>query len=263
MHFVDLRDAEGMEKVMKAVKPLKVFHLAAYGSTSSQADFERMLQTNVIATNRLVRLAVDSKAESVICAGSSSEYGFRRHAPNEDEAPQPNSDYAATKAAGTMLCSHLSHDSCVVRTLRIYSAYGPYESPSRLMPTLIREAMRGRLPELTTPLSAHDFVHVDDVVEAFLLAAAAKSQLPGVFNIGTGIQTSLDDLVTLTSHLFKLNCDPVWGSMQPRLWDTDHWVSDPRRAEVELGWQAKIGLRDGIMQNSKWLESNKNLLPDQ
>ncbi len=89
------------------------------------------------------------------------------------EAPAPNSSYAVAKVAATLLCRQLSEQHGLrMRTLRLYSVYGPWEDPRRLMPTLAAYGMRGELPPLVDPETARDFVHVEDVLDAFMLAAA-------------------------------------------------------------------------------------------
>ena len=76
-------------------------------------------------------------------------------------------------------------------TLRIYSAFGPWEDARRLVPSLIEHGLRGKLPPLAAPNVARDFVYVDDVVDAFLSAATVEGLEPGaIFNIGTGRQTT-------------------------------------------------------------------------
>src|SRR5260370_38276252 len=78
-----------------------------------------------------------------------------------------------------------------IRTLRLYSVYGPWEEPTRLVPTLIVNGLRARLPALVDPKVARDFVYIDDVCDAYLAAAAATAAEPdAVFNAAPAVQSS-------------------------------------------------------------------------
>jgi nucleoside-diphosphate-sugar epimerase len=136
--------------------------------------------------------------------------------------------------------------------LRLYSVYGPWEEPSRLVPTLLAHGLEGELPPLVSPSVAHDFVHVDDVCEAFVVAARAE---PGrVYNVGSGRQTTLAEVVETAKRLLGIEAEPQWGSMPDRAWDTGTWVANPRRIRRELGWEARIGLEEGLARTLEWLE---------
>jgi nucleoside-diphosphate-sugar epimerase len=145
-------------------------------------------------------------------------------------------------------------------TLRLYSVYGPWEHPGRLLPRLVAAALDGRLPPLTRPETARDFVHVDDAVEAFLQARRVPLADPGaVYNIGSGQQTTLEALVQLVRDQLEVAAAPAWGSMPSRAWDSARWCSDPRKAERELGWRARVPLAEGIARLGAWILSDPKL----
>jgi nucleoside-diphosphate-sugar epimerase len=195
-------------------------------------------------------------------AGSSSEYGFKDHAPSEDERVDPNSAYAVGKVAATNYCRFVAcRDSVPYTTLRLYSVYGPWEEPGRLLPTLAVHGLEGRLPPLVSPDTARDFVHVDDVCDAFVRAATAEGLEPGaIFNVGSGRQTTLRDIVAVTREVLAVAQEPVWGTAQARSWDTSVWVSDPRRIRAAIGWEASTPLRDGVGGLAEWLAADPERL---
>lgn len=147
------------------------------------------------------------------------------------------------------------HQQFPAVNLRLYSAYGPLEDTSRLVPTLLREAVAGRLPPLVDPQTSRDFVHVDDVCEAFVLAATRMH--PGLYgeslNIGTGIKTTIGDLVELTRATFGVEAEPSFDTMAGREWDTPDWYAEPSKALREIGWRARTDLKDGLVSMSKWV----------
>jgi UDP-glucose 4-epimerase len=221
-----------------------VFHLAAHGAYSWQEDERTIRETNVLGTQNAV-----AAGERVVVAGSSSEYGHKPHAPAEDEPLEPNSPYAEAKAAASALA--LERGAVV---LRLYSAYGPWEEPNRLVPTLLTRGLRGELPPLVSPLVARDFVYVDDVCEAFLLAAHGAA--PGrVYNVGSGRQTTVEEMVAAARGLLELEAEPRWGAMPDRRWDTEMWVANPELIKRDLGWEARTGLVEGLERTLMWLRT--------
>ena len=97
-----------------------------------------MVETNLLGCAALVDACAEVGFESFVQTGSSSEYGYKDHAAREDDLAQPNSHYAITKLAATHYCQLAArlHNLNIV-TVRLYSVYGPYEEPTRLIPTLI------------------------------------------------------------------------------------------------------------------------------
>jgi UDP-glucose 4-epimerase len=258
---LDLRDTAAIERTVAATRPQWVFHLAAHGAYSWQSDLEAMIAVNVAATAALLAAARAAGVEAFVNAGSSSEYGLKSHPPREDEWLQPNSYYAVTKAAATHLTALAAAQGLPAVTLRLYSIYGPWEDPGRLIPALVREATRGELPPLVGPQTARDFVYVEDCCEALL--RAAERGAPGgpgaTLNVGSGTQTRLDELVEVARRSLGVKALPQWGTMGQREWDTNVWVSDPRAAYELLDWKAATSLDDGLTRTAEWLQAKPQL----
>jgi len=253
---VDLRDADAVARTMESVRPELVFHLAAHGAYSWQRSLPRMVETNIAGTAHVAEAALDAGARAIVNAGSSSEYGLKDHAPPEHELPEPNSAYAVTKASATLLGGWLARErGAAFTTLRLYSAYGPWEEPRRLMPALVAAALERRLPPLADPAIARDFVYVEDVCDAFLLAAErAEPGAGAVYNVGGGRQTTLRELAEVARRTFSIDEQPAWAAFPARDWDTDVWVADARRAEDELGWRARTPLEAGLAAFAGWMD---------
>jgi nucleoside-diphosphate-sugar epimerase len=258
---LDLRDTAAIGRVLDDTQPQWVFHLAAHGAYSWQSDLEQMIAVNVAATAALLSAARAAGAQAFVNAGSSSEYGLKTHPPREDEWLEPNSHYAITKAAGSHLTALAAAEGLPAVTLRLYSIYGPWEDPGRLVPALVREATRGKLPPLVGPQTARDFVYVEDCCEALL--RAAERGAPGgpgaTLNIGSGAQTRLAELVEVARGALGVVEEPQWGTMGQREWDTNVWVSDPRAALELLDWRATSSLGDGLARTAAWLRERPQL----
>lgn len=261
LHILDFLNPEEVSRTLKEIRPDWIFHLAAYGAYSSQTVLSRMVETNIIGTMNLVNACLETGFEAFVNTGSSSEYGFKNIAPSETEFLEPNSHYAVSKASATLFCTYTGRSQKVhIPTLRLYSVYGPYEEPSRLIPTLIRFGLEGKLPPLVNPNIARDYVYTDDVIQAFLLAAMHPSpDFGAVFNVGTGIQSSLREVVGIIRRILNIQAEPVWGSMPERIWDTNSWVCDRTKIESVLGWKPRVSFEDGLLQTIQWMRSSRNI----
>jgi nucleoside-diphosphate-sugar epimerase len=255
---VELLDGEAIEAGVQSARPDWIFHLAAHGAYSWQRDAERIMQTNLVSMVRLLAACQRHGFSAFINAGSSSEYGFQDHAPNEGELPEPNSDYAVMKAAATLHGRFVAQrDDVHVVTLRLYSVYGPWEEPGRLMPTLVARGLEGRLPPLVSPDTPRDFISMRDTESAFLQAAQRTDVERGsVFNVGSGRQTTLREVVEVARAEMGIDEEPQWGTEPQRSWDAAVWVSDSEKAREQLGWSATDDLPTGFAALAGWLREH-------
>lgn len=255
LHRVDLAEHGSVNRLVDEVQPHAVVHLAAHGAYERQDDFPAMVRCNVLATHNLLEASLASGVTAFVNAGSSSEYGFRRSPMRETDRLEPNSHYAISKAAQTHLCSLLGNRAGIemgVATFRLFSVYGPWEEPSRLIPTLIGRARAGLPLEMAAPTTARDFVYVGDVIEA-LLDFQQTARLRGdVINLGTGVETPLHAVVNLVRELTGSRSEVRWGVMPARRWDTDRWVANPSHAHELIGWRARHDLRQGLIETMNW-----------
>jgi dolichol-phosphate mannosyltransferase len=260
-HEVDLRDAETLKRAVRSIRPEWIFHLAAHGAYSFQTDAKQILETNIMGTVNLVHACLETGFEVFVNTGSSSEYGFKDHPPREDEVPEPNSYYAVSKASATLCCGYVARSHGVrVPTLRLYSVFGPYEDPKRLMPVLILKGLQNSLPPLVNPEVARDFVYVEDVVQAYLLAATVPGQeVAAIYNVGTGVQTTIREVVEVARSVLHIAQEPRWASMEDRIWDTDTWVSDNRLIREKLGWISAHTFEQGFNRMVEWFRTNPEM----
>jgi nucleoside-diphosphate-sugar epimerase len=261
IHIIDLNDIEDLETKMSTIKPEWIFHLAAYGAYSSQNNLIKMINTNVISTSNLLDACAKNGFEIFLNTGSSSEYGYKDHAPKENEIIDPNSYYAITKASATHLSRFISQSKQInIGTLRLYSVFGPFEEPTRLIPTLITEGFVGKYPPLVNPSIARDFIYIDDVVDAYLLLAKEAKELRGdIFNIGSGSQMTIGDIVKITQEKFSIKSTPGWGSMPDRNWDSSIWVADNSKIMKNFGWKPNFTFSEGFEATLKWFVNNPKI----
>ena len=234
-----------------------VFHLAAAGVDQSNQDAQSLVETNVLGTLRLLKLARDLKVERFVSCGSCLEYGSGSLL-SEDALPQPSSVYGASKSAAWLLAhTYFRQYSLPVVSLRPFTVYGPLESRRRLIPHAILNALDGANIELTGGEQARDFVYVEDVVEAFLTAAVVPEAVGGTFNLCTGTASSVREVVRSIIELTGSSAKALHGALPYR--STEIWVQsgNPVRAEETLGWEATTSIREGLDNTIRWLRENR------
>jgi polyisoprenyl-phosphate glycosyltransferase len=255
---IDLTDLAATRDRVGALRPATLFDCIAYGAYSFETDYSRIYRTNFTALVQLVELLAQTQFAALVHAGSSSEYGQKSAGPLEEESLQPNSHYAVSKAAAS---DYIAFAGKVRRlpvvNLRLYSVYGPYEDASRLVPNLVAKGMQGEFPPFVDGSTSRDFVYVDDVCAAFIMAAAKLTpDLYGEsFNIGTGRKTTIAELAQIARQVFAIEGEPVFGAMAGRAWDLPQWYAAPGKAERLLGWRATTELAAGLDRTAAWLRS--------
>jgi len=255
IYRADILDRKKLVTTLRKIKPDAVFHLATYGAYSRQNDEKKILQANIFGTKNIVDACLDLNLKFFVNTGSSSEYGFKNKRTKETDFLEPNSCYAVSKAAGTQYCSYAAKRyNAPIMTFRLYSVYGPYEEPSRLIPTLIRSALKGHKVKLVSPTIARDFIYIDDLIDAYLCLKNKKINYGEIFNIGSGVQSTLHDVVDIVEKITGKKIMVEWNAMSPRLWDTNIWVSDITKAKEILHWRPKHDLSKGILKFTKWLK---------
>ena len=258
IHYVDFLDVGTIKEALREIRPDWIFHLAAHGAYSFQNNVEEIFNTNFRATHNLVEAAIEVGFDSFVNTGSSSEYGYKNDQQSEDDVLEPNSYYSVSKAASTLYCSFVAKNKNLrMPTLRLYSVYGKYEDPRRLMPTLILKALENQYPPLVSQVTVRDFISVDDVVDAYFLAAEKGTIGMGeILNVSSGQQTSIGELVGLVKSQFSISGVPVWGDMPSKAWDTTCWVGCNDRIRKALGWSPRISLPEGLENLADWFRTD-------
>ncbi|MDX2082845.1 MAG: NAD-dependent epimerase/dehydratase family protein [Rickettsiales bacterium] len=254
----DLLQEENLEALLNRVKPKTVFNFVAYGSYSFQSDIDLIYKTNIIFTKNLITACYQRGVDCFINAGSSSEYGDEAAAPKENQALNANSHYSITKATAANLIFYYGKKlGMKAANLRIYSAYGPYEDSSRLMPKVVLSGLKKNFSELTNTEISRDFIYIDDVCSAFIFAATELSPnyFGESFNIGFGVKTTIADLAKLAQEIYQIDGEPQFNYPK-RNWDVSNWYCDSTKAEEILGWKAQTNLRDGLIKMTNWVSEN-------
>ena len=258
IHTVDLTDKEKVETTIKSIKPEIIYHLATHGAYASQVSEERIIATNIIGLMNILNACKTVGFKKFINTGSSSEYGFKKEPMKErDILEAPYSCYAFTKASATLYAQYFAkkYDLPVI-TLRLFSVYGDYEEPKRFVPSLITNTLKNNPTPLASPDTARDFIYVEDVINAYL-SVCKKSLEPGeIFNVGSGEQKTIKEVVETVMQITKRNIPLVWNSFSSRAWDTNTWQADISKIRDSVGWHPKHTLVEGIIKTISWIKNN-------
>jgi nucleoside-diphosphate-sugar epimerase len=243
----DLTDQRAVTSAVTLAHPDVVLHLAAARAKESAEGRSATRVVNTLS-GAWVTEAVPASCHAVVRLGSSTEYAAAATPMDERTPVDPRGFFGATKAAGSMLFTATAAErgirSCV---LRAFQVYGPGDKPERLVPTVLAAARSGVTLPLTRPGLRRDWVWVGDVVDACMLAAADDALKPGaVYNIGTGVQTTNEDLVTTAERVTGRSIATTVGAHSGRSWDATDWVSDPAAARAELHWKPQVDLAEGL-----------------
>ena len=238
-----------------------VFHLAAIASVTRSLHEPRLTHAvNVDGTIAVVLAAGRHHLRRAVLAGSSAVYGDTVTLPcREEQRPDPRSPYGVDKLAAEHYL-HVLGGSLGVETvaLRYFNVFGPGQDPASeyaaVIPRFISAALRGQRPTINgSGTISRDFVHVDDVVAANLLAAT----VPGVggltCNIARGAPTTLDQLVTAVGAATGVALEPIYGP--PRVGDIAASWADVSRASEILGYAAAVPFEAGVARTVAWFRT--------
>lgn len=229
-----------------------VYHLAARVSVPESVLYPREYNaTNVGGTVSLMEAMRDVGVRRVVFISSGAVYGDKGEQPlNEKAAPNPRSPYAVSKLAAEYYVRSIG-DLWKIDTvsLRVFNAYGPGQhmpaSHAPVIPSFLRQALRGGTIVMHGDgLQTRDYVFVDDVVSAMISAATAPSIDGQVINIGSGIETSVLDLIKMIMEATGVKTEAI---ANPR---TDPGASrmraDIRLAKEKLGYMPRFLLSEGL-----------------
>jgi nucleoside-diphosphate-sugar epimerase len=130
--------------------------------------------------------------------------------------------------------------------------------PSRLIPSILVNALQNKQINLSSPNFVRDFIYVKDFVDFCILLALVKPEQQYVFNAGTGVQSTIKDVIKAVQAIVKKPLDICWGASIPRPWEPKVWQANIDKAKEFLGWTPKYLLKDGLTESLNWFDQNIN-----
>lgn len=244
--YQTLESVELVSKLQK-YRPKTLIHLAWHWRDATGEDSKGIYQVtdNLPLTINSVKLAQAVGCTHWIGIGSREEYGNVNRKVDESYPTLPSTVYGQAKLsacwAALSLCQAYGMCASWIRT---FGVYGPNDEPSRLISYLIREMSFGKNPKLTKCEQIVDYLYIDDAARGIL--SLAHTQIPGIFNLGSGIAVSLKTVVETTRELVNPQIKPNYGIIDYHPSQTMYSHADITKITSLTGWKPKISLQEGL-----------------
>jgi UDP-glucose 4-epimerase len=246
----DVRDAEAVDALCERLRPDAIFHLAAQIDVrKSVADPAFDARVNVEGTINVLRAAQAYGVPRVVNTSSGGAiYGEGRTIPAPEDHPvAPEAPYGLSKFCAESYCEMFGrlHGLSTI-SLRYGNVYGPRQDPlgeAGVIAIFCGKLLDGARPTIFGDgLQTRDYVYVSDVVEANL--RAVESEASGPFNVGVGVEVNVLHLVEALRPYARDGFEPEHAPERPG--EVKRIALDCTRAREELGWEAKVGLEEGL-----------------
>jgi len=259
----DIRDIDILDKAMEGVD--YVFHLAAMWLLHCK-DFPRTaFEVNIAGTFNVLEACVKHNVKKLIYSSSASVYGDAVEVPMTENHPFNNKNfYGATKISGEAMATAFNDRYGLnVIGLRYANVYGPNQEQNAVYTGVI-PIMLNKI-DAKEPITingdgsqAYDFIYVEDVARANICALKSDKDF-GFYNVGTGVQTSIKDLVNTILRLTNADNEITYVPYAPD--DARQFVKNrilsPAKAESEIGFKYRYSLEEGLRRLIEWRKLNK------
>lgn len=254
----DIRERGALERIFAETKFEAIVHLAARaGVRPSLSEPQLYAETNINGTLNLLELAREHDVRQFVFGSSSSVYGINAKVPfsEEDQIRQPISPYAATKAAGELLChtySHLYGIRCIA--LRFFTVYGARQRPDLAIHKFARLIDEGKaIPVFGDGTTRRDYTFVDDIIQGVRAAIDYTATDYEVFNLGESRTVELRELIALLEKELDQRAVIDRQPMQPG--DVPQTFADITKARELLGYDPQTQIEEGIRRFIEWFRS--------
>ncbi|HEX7312871.1 MAG TPA: GDP-mannose 4,6-dehydratase [Pyrinomonadaceae bacterium] len=257
LRAADIRDRAALEEIFRETRFDVIVHLAARaGVRPSLAEPVLYTETNINGTVNLLELARAYDVQQFVFGSSSSVYGENEKVPFAEEDPifKPISPYAATKAAGELLChtySHLFGLRCVA--LRFFTVYGARQRPDLAIHKFARLISEGRpIPVFGDGTTRRDYTYVEDIIAGVRAAMDYEASDYEVVNLGGSRTVSLSELIALLEK--ELDKKAVIDRQPTQPGDVPQTYADVSKARRLLGYDPRTPIEEGIRRFVEWFK---------
>ena len=238
---LDLRDGDAVREVLSSLRPEAVVHLAWQGLPDYSED---QCRANLEMGKGLIDAVAECGVQRVIASGSCWEHASRQGMLDETSETSAAMPFARAKL------ELLRHGVEAARRtgmnftwLRLFFVYGPGQREGALIPTLLRDLGAGRPVNLRTPHARNDFIHVRDVADA--VSGVLRAEHPAqVYNLGSGHATPLSEVVRTVTGVLGMDVPDGYQVDGPA--EGDDFCADISRIAKDIGWSARVSLKQGI-----------------
>jgi UDP-glucose 4-epimerase len=244
----DITDPGSLHDKLKDLHPEVVFHLAA--SLNRDRDFvvhDPVMKVNYYGTLHLLQALKEVPYENFVFTSTSEIYGSNTPPFQEDQLPAPASPYSLSKICSEQLVQTFSRTYQKNHTiLRLFNFFGKDMPEAFFIPQLIRSLRSDPVFKMTEGEQARDFLHVDDVIRALLLAGSKSEARGQIFNVCSGESVTLRELVLLFQEKIASTCPIEFGALPYRENEIWNMVGNPDRIRKMLGFTPELTLEQAI-----------------
>lgn len=258
LHEASLDDRGAMELLAAEVQPEYVFHLGAYTHVGkSWTRVDECIQVNIQGTVNLLMALLPHGFSRFVNIGTSEIYGDIEVPFNEEDKVHPISPYSVSKHTAEEYC-RLFADARKLPLVRVrpFNAYGPMQSPDRVIPEIITRALQGQPLKMTQGVQTREFNYVEDLADGFVHIATAPGIDGDLFNVGCGREVSMRDLATLILELMGNPITAEFGALPERPIEIYRMHADTAKTASRVGWTSKISLEEGLERTIAWYRDN-------
>ncbi len=255
----DIRDFDALGSAFNKAKFDCIVHLAARAGVRPSLSEPRLYaETNINGTLSLLELARANGVKQFVFGSSSSVYGINEKVPFSEDDPIFNtiSPYAATKAAGELLCYSYAHlyDLRIV-CLRFFTVYGARQRPDLAIHKFAKLISAGKpIPVFGDGTTRRDYTYVDDIVAGVRAAIDYDASKYEVINLGESRTVELRELISLLEKALDRNAEIDWQPAQPG--DVPQTFADITKARKLLGYDPQTQIEEGIQRFVEWFRSH-------
>jgi UDP-glucose 4-epimerase len=238
-----------------------VFHFAALWLLQCHEFPRSAFDVNIRGTFNVIEACVQQGVKRLVYSSSASVYGDAMEEPMTEDHPFNNTNfYGATKVAGEQMCRSFYHRYGLnYAGLRYMNVYGPRQDYRGAYIAVIMKILDAiddnKAPTIYGDGSqAYDFVYVGDCARANVLAMKAEV-VDRFYNVGTGVRTSIKELVEMVVELTQFRLAPRYEPAG--LTFVKNRIGSPKRAQAELGFSSQVDLRDGLQKLIAWRAERK------
>jgi NAD dependent epimerase/dehydratase len=239
-----------------------IFHLGALIPIPYSFKHPReFVQANLVGTLNVLEASRRFGIERFVHTSTSEVYGTAQQVPITEAHPlHPQSPYAATKVGADQLALSFQRAfGLPVTVVRPFNTYGPRQSARAVIPTVIIQALVGETIQLGATSTTRDFVFVADTASGMIAAAEAPNVEGGVFNLSTGIEHTIADVVVAVAE--SLDKELVTSTqperLRPRDSEVERLVGDGSHARAVLGWRPEVHFAEGIADTVAWISASQ------
>ena len=238
--------SQNMTSLLEYYKPEYIYHIGA-----ELYDQDKMFDSNILLTYHILEYCRNANnLKRLIIFGSSSEYGRKDNPISEKDSLEPYTIYEGTKSAASLLSQSYSYTYNIpIFIIRPFTIYGPGEKPNKFLHVLFRKK-QNQDKHISISEGVHDYVYIDDFINALLNIVQTNQEQFDIINIGSGIQTTNREVVYLFEKVTNYKFD-TYSSIEKKVYDSDNWVCNPEK--VNKYYKIQISLEEGILKMNSLL----------